>query len=85
MEQGVLEYDSSQYEALASGSVRAYDFIRGKLQTLDITPGQLGLEPCTGSMVVTDPDNGKVLACVSYRDMIITDWPILWTANTITS
>lgn len=65
-EQGVLEYDSSQYEALASGSVSAYDFIRGKLQTLDITPGQLGLEPCTGSMVVTDPDNGKVLACVSY-------------------
>ena len=36
-------------------SVGAYDFIRGKLQTLDITPGQLGLEPCTGSMVVTGP------------------------------
>ena len=81
-EQGVLEYDSSQYEALASGSVSAYDFIRGKLQTLDITPGQLGLEPCTGSMVVTDPDNGKCTGlCNLIRDMTITDWPILWTAN----
>lgn len=65
-EQEILPYDEGQYNALDSGSVGAYDFIRGKIQTLDITPGQLGLEPCTGSVVITDPNNGDVLACVSY-------------------
>lgn len=65
-EQEVLTFDENQYNALDSGSILAYDFIRGKIQTLDITPGQLGLEPCTGSVVVTDPATGDVLACVSY-------------------
>ena len=48
-EQNILNYDESQYNALASGATTAYDFMRGKIQTLEITPGQLGLEPCTGS------------------------------------
>lgn len=65
-EQEILTYDEAQYNGLLSGSLGAYDFIRGKIQTLDITPGQLALEPCTGSMVITDTDSGQVLACVSY-------------------
>lgn len=65
-EQNVLEYDEAQYNNLASGAVGPYDFIRGKLETLDITPGQLGLEPCTGSLVAVHPQTGEVLACVSY-------------------
>ena len=65
-EQEVLEYDEAQYQALLSGATGPYDFIRGKIQTLDITPGQLALEPCTGSFVMTDTKTGQVLACVSY-------------------
>ena len=65
-EQNILNYDESQYNALASGATTAYDFMRGKIQTLEITPGQLGLEPCTGSFVMTDTSTGQVLACVSY-------------------
>ena len=65
-EQGIIEYSAEQYNNLASGAVLPYDFIRGKIETLEITPGQLGLEPCTGSMVVTDTNTGDVLACVSY-------------------
>ena len=65
-EQGVLPMDETQYNNLASGATGAYDFLRGKLQTLEITPGQLGLEPCRGSVVITDADSGDVLACVSY-------------------
>lgn len=65
-EQNILEYDETQYNNLASGAVGPYDFIRGKIETLEITPGQLGLEPCTGSVVVTDTKTGKLLACVSY-------------------
>lgn len=65
-EQGILEYDEAQYNALLTGSLGPYDFIRGKIETLDITPGQLALEPCTGSLVMTDTNTGQVLACVSY-------------------
>ena len=65
-EQGVLEYDDAQYQALADGSTGPYDFIRGKIQTLELTPGQLAMEPCTGSLVMTDTKTGEVLACVSY-------------------
>lgn len=65
-EQEVLDYDETQYNNLVSGATGPYDFIRGKIQTLEITPGQLGLEPCTGSVVVTDVNTGEVLACVSY-------------------
>ena len=65
-EQNILEYDEAQYEGLNRGTIVPYDFIRGKIETLEITPGQLALEPCTGSMVATDPNTGEVLACVSY-------------------
>ncbi len=65
-EQQVLPFDEGQYNALNEGSLGAYDFIRGKIETLDITPGQLGLEPCTGSIVIEDPNSGALLACVSY-------------------
>ncbi len=65
-EQQVLVYDEDQYNRLNSGSLGGYDFIRGKIETLELTPGQLALEPCTGSMVMTDPNSGEVLACVSY-------------------
>ena len=65
-EQGVLEYNEEEYNRLSSGAVSAYDFIRNKIETLQITPGQLGLEPSTASAVVTDTETGQVLACVSY-------------------
>lgn len=65
-EQGVLPMDETQYNNLASGATGAYDFLRSKIQSLEITPGQLGLEPCRGSVVITDTDSGDVLACVSY-------------------
>ena len=33
---------------------------------LEITPGQLGLKPCSASAVVMNPNSGEVLACVTY-------------------
>ena len=33
---------------------------------MEITPGDLALDPCSGSCVVIDPNNGDLLACVSY-------------------
>ncbi len=65
-EQGVLPMDEGSYNALRTGVIDSYDWLRSKIASLEITPGQLALEPCTGSAVVSDPDTGEVLACVSY-------------------
>lgn len=65
-EQGVLDMDEDLYKGLRSGSVSAYNWLCDRIETLDITPGQLALEPCSAGAVVTDPDSGEVLACVSY-------------------
>jgi len=65
-DQGVLSYDEGQVSALSSGSVSAFDFVREKIKSLEITPGQLALDPCSGSCVLTDVNTGEILACVSY-------------------
>ncbi len=65
-EQGVLPMDEGQYNGLRDGSVDPFTWLTQKIANLEITPGQLALEPCTGSAVVSDPNTGEVLACVSY-------------------
>ena len=64
-DQGVIEYDETQYNRLLSG-YSAFEFIRSKIESLEITPGQLGVEPSTGSYVMTETKTGRTLACVSY-------------------
>lgn len=64
-EQGELKEDED-YGRLLSGGISPYDFIIAKIASLQITPGQLALAPCSGSAVITDVNTGKVLACVSY-------------------
>ena len=65
-DQGILSYDENAVEALENGSVTAYSFIRDKIKHLEIKPGDLALDPCSGSAVVLDINTGEVLACVSY-------------------
>ncbi|MDE7325350.1 MAG: penicillin-binding protein [Lachnospiraceae bacterium] len=65
-EQGVLEYNGDDIRNLRNGRVSAYSFMREKLTNLEITPGQLALEPCSGSIVITDVRTGELLAMVTY-------------------
>lgn len=65
-DQKVLPEDEATHQALLSGSMSAYGFITGKIKNLEITPGQLALDPCSGSAVVMDPRSGEILACVTY-------------------
>jgi penicillin-binding protein 2 len=64
--QKVIQKNNTEMERLQSGAISAYEFVKAKIRSLDITPGQLGLEPCSGSIVVTDVNTGKVKAMVSY-------------------
>lgn len=65
-DQGVLTIDDAERGKLTMGQESAYDFMLTRISALDITPAQVALDPCTGSCVITDPNNGDVLALVTY-------------------
>lgn len=65
-DQGFLKMDETAYRDLIMGRITPYYFIRNKIKKLEITPADLALDPCSGSMVITDPSSGKVRALVTY-------------------
>ena len=65
-DQEILTKKDDIYRAWKEGEMSAYAFIRAKIESLEITPADLALDPCSGSAVVTDTATGEVLACVSY-------------------
>ncbi len=66
LEQEKIEMDQEELSLWERGGESAYTFMVNRVANLDITPAQLALDPCTGSMVVTDVNTGDVLALVSY-------------------
>ncbi|MBU5470830.1 penicillin-binding protein [Falcatimonas sp. MSJ-15] len=64
-EQGILDDADGMYESIQNGA-STYDFMINKISSLEITPAQLALDPCSGSCVVTNSNTGEVLAMVSY-------------------
>ena len=65
-DQGVLDMNVTEYNAISDGTTSAYDFILDAIYNLRIRPSQLALRPCSGAAVVTDPKTGAVKACVTY-------------------
>lgn len=65
-EQGILSGMDSDYAELLAGRTDAFLFLKKKIMELEITPAQLALDPCSASAVVVNPQNGKILALVSY-------------------
>lgn len=65
-DQNVLTYDENEVAALSSGSESAFSFMKAKIKSLEITPAQLALDPCSGSCVITNTQTGELLACVTY-------------------
>ncbi len=65
-EQNVIGIEAERIDALQSGKLKPFDFMYELIETLQITPAQLALDPCSGSCVITDVNTGEVLALVSY-------------------
>lgn len=65
-EQGNVEIDEQDIAELYDGKISAYNFMINRIRNLDITPAQLALDPCSGSVVITDVNSSDVLAMVSY-------------------
>ncbi|MCR5558556.1 MAG: penicillin-binding protein [Butyrivibrio sp.] len=66
LEQEAIHIDDEELSLWQRGGESAYTFMVNRVSNLDITPAQLALDPCTGSMVITDVNTGDVLALVSY-------------------
>ena len=65
-DQGIFNKEDNVYDLFREGNVDSYDLICSKIDSLELTPAMLALDPCSGSAVVTNPNNGEVLACVTY-------------------
>ena len=65
-EQDLISVEESRIVSLKNGSINPYNFMIEMIRDIQITPAQLALDPCTASCVVTDVNNGDVLALVSY-------------------
>lgn len=66
IEQNAIHVDEEELNLWLRGGESSYSFMVNRISNLDITPAQLALDPCTGSMVITDVNTGDVLALVSY-------------------
>ena len=66
LEQKIISDSGELYEDLLNGRVSVLTVILDKLASGEITPQMTGLDPCTGSIVVSDVNTGNVLAAVSY-------------------
>ncbi len=65
--QGLLDEDGDkEFAEYNNGQYGPYEFMRKKIENLDITPAMLAIEPCSGSVVITDVNTGDVLAMVTY-------------------
>lgn len=65
-EQNACEVPAEEEIALYEREMSAYEFMMNRIRNLDITPAQLALDPCNGSVVITDVNTGDILALVTY-------------------
>lgn len=66
IEQGAIHMSQEALDNWLAGVVEPYAFLRDRITNLELTPAQLALDPCSGSIVITDVNTGDVLALVSY-------------------
>lgn len=65
-EENLIHNEDGSLEAVLSGSLSPLQCMIRKIQEDEITPANLNLDPCSGSVVLTDCNSGEVLAIVSY-------------------
>ena len=65
-EQNACEVSGEDETKLYENRITAYQFMMNRIRNLEITPAQLALDPCNGSMVIVDVNTGDVKALVSY-------------------
>ena len=65
--QGVLEHTDEELQQIQSGGREVvFHYLSEKIRSLELTPQQLALDPCSAAVVMTDVKTGKVLDMISY-------------------
>ncbi len=65
--QGILKDDPEARELLtADTNDAAFLFFQSKIQSMELTPAQIALDPCSAGVVITNPNSGELRAVVSY-------------------
>ncbi len=64
-EQNAINIPAEDEDKLYEGKLKPYYFMMNRIANLDITPAQLALDPCSGTVVVVDM-TGNVKALVTY-------------------
>lgn len=65
-DQKLIKSNEDERARLENGTVSAFTFLKDRIRELEIKPGQLALDPCTASCVITDVNTGELKALVSY-------------------
>ncbi|MCJ7855896.1 hypothetical protein MUJ63_06205 [Lachnospiraceae bacterium NSJ-143] len=66
VEQGIITADDDYLNSIKSGAVTPLSVIIEKLRSRELHPYQTNLDPCSGSVVVSNVNTGEVLALVTY-------------------
>lgn len=66
IEQGRLPATEEEISGLQNGTLPPLRMILNKLNSGELSPADTGLDPCTGSVFVTQVGTGEVLASVTY-------------------
>ncbi len=65
-EQGLIQGDEDYIDRLLLGRLSVLQVIVDCLENGSITPQMTGLDPCTGSIIVSNINTGEILAAVGY-------------------
>ncbi len=65
-EQNSLDKTDGIYERLLNEEIRASSAVVQLLESGELEPAQTKMDPCTGSVVISDVNTGEILAAVSY-------------------
>ncbi|MBQ7059596.1 MAG: hypothetical protein IJM83_09920 [Firmicutes bacterium] len=65
-EQKILDDTDGLLIKLQNEEITAKELILSKIREGQLTPQQIALDPCSGSVVVSDPFSGEILSIVSY-------------------
>lgn len=66
VEQGMITADEEYLTKIKNGTVSPLSVVIAKLREGEITPGDTNLDPCSGSVAVSDVNTGETLALVTY-------------------
>lgn len=65
-EQGILDRNDGVYERLETGTISPLSAALSLLESGGMEPSLTKMDPCTGSVVISDVNTGELLAAVTY-------------------